>query len=229
MENDSLNKSLLYLYENKNKEFNSDGLSYMPNERIGRDESKRLFHTLVNSKLVDQRTSLRQGVQGPYHETVYQISSYGIDFIETAPPEYKGREYFYHLFLIIDEKYTQNRKESLEAEHTFSVIKANDSIVELNTETKKYYKNQEEINESIVELNKTTRNATYVIALAAIVSAVFTAIPYVYPRANYELKPKSILSQEKKTLIPRDKTLQYQTRIDSLYLITENDSLIIFP
>jgi hypothetical protein len=59
MENELLNKGLQYLFVNKNKEYKPDGLSYIPNETIGRDESKRLFHTLVDSKLVDQRTTLR--------------------------------------------------------------------------------------------------------------------------------------------------------------------------
>jgi hypothetical protein len=102
--------------------------------------------------------------------------------------------------------------------------KTNKSVVDLNTETKSYYTKQNKINEAIVYLNYATKNITKIIAVTTIVSAIFTGLSY-FKNVNIVSKLQDSLLQEKNTTTYLSKMLQYHIKIDSLFQKAVKDSL----
>lgn len=75
----------------------------------------------------------------------------------------------------------ETNKSVIESNRLSGIVNA--SIVDLNRETKKYYSQQDETNKSVVELNTKTKSyytqlkwATWVIAIATIISMSFSAL-----------------------------------------------------
>lgn len=99
-----------------------------------------------------------------------------------------------------------------------SATVTNISIVNLNNKTEEFYTKQD-------GYNSTQKNLTYVIASAALLSAIASTCTFLNDRKNNEPPQQQQLQQVRTTLQQLDSTLQSQIKIDSSFQKAVSDSL----
>jgi hypothetical protein len=149
---------------------------------IDGDELILILHKLIKDTYITSSdkiiSKLEDNFSGVVTVTYYRITFEGKFFLlNNGYTEQKRKR--------DQERIRQRKREDLQDKNIQSVIDTNESLKELNTETRWYYQQQDLTNKSVVELNSKTKSyytqlkwATWIIAIATIFTMISSILTY---------------------------------------------------